>query len=183
MIETERLILRPWREADKAPFATMNADPTVMEFMPSRLTREQSDDMVARFGAMLETRGLTFYALEERASGDFIGAAGLFPVTQLPFAPAIEIGWRLRPPSWGQGYASEAARAALAQGFGALGLDEIVAYTAALNVRSQRVMERIGMVRDMGGDFDHPALPEGNALRPHVLYRLTRDRWTARTAS
>ncbi len=179
MIETDRLILRPWADADRAPFAAMNEDPAVMEFMPSRMTREQSDGMVGRFTEMLAEKGMTFYALEERASGEFIGAAGLFPVGQLPFAPAVEIGWRLREQSWGQGYASEAARAALRQGFDALGLDEIVAYTAALNVRSQRVMERIGMVRDVGGDFDHPALPEDSPLRPHVLYRLTKARWMA----
>ena len=179
MIETGRLILRQWREADKAPFAALNADPAVMEFMPSRLTPKQSDAMIERFGAMLEMKGMTFYALEERASGQFLGAAGLFPVTQLPFAPAVEIGWRLRRQSWGQGYASEAARAALAEGFGPLGLDEIVAYTAAPNVRSQRVMERIGVRRDADGDFDHPALPEDSPLRTHVLYRLGRSRWAA----
>mgnify|MGYP000088032746 CR=1 FL=1 len=175
MLETERLILRDWRNADRAPFAAMNADPAVMEFMPSRLTREQSDALVDRFSEMLEAKGMTFYALVERASGAFIGAAGLFPVGQLPFAPAVEIGWRLRAESWGKGYASEAARACLAQGFGPLGLDQIVAYTAAPNLRSQRVMERIGMSRDAAGDFDHPALPEGSALRPHVLYRMQRD--------
>jgi ribosomal-protein-alanine N-acetyltransferase len=174
MIETERLILRPWRDADRAPFAAMNADPRVMEFMPTRLTREQSDRQVDRFIEMLASTGMTFYAVEERASGAFIGAEGLFPVGQLPFAPAVEIGWRLRPEAWGKGYASEAARAVLAHGFGPLGLDEIVAYTAALNIRSQRVMERIGMVRDAAADFDHPALPEDSALRPHVLYRIRR---------
>jgi RimJ/RimL family protein N-acetyltransferase len=177
MLATERLILRQWREADRAPFATMNADPAVMEFMPSRLTREQSDAMVDRFSAMLEAEDLSFYAVEERVSGDFVGAVGLFPVGQLPFAPAVEIGWRLRAESWGTGYASEAARAALAHGFGPLKLDEIVAYTAAINLRSQRVMERIGMTRDVTGDFAHPSLPEGSALRPHVLYRLRRGDW------
>ncbi|MBN9021221.1 MAG: GNAT family N-acetyltransferase [Rhizobiales bacterium] len=177
MIETERLILRQWRDSDRAPFAALNADPAVMEFMPGRLTREQSDGMIEHFRTMLETKGMTFYALEERETGALIGAAGLFPVTKLPFAPAVEIGWRLRAQSWGRGYASEAARAALAEGFGRLGLDEIVAYTAALNVRSQRVMERIGMTRDAAGDFDHPALPEGSPLRRHVLYRLPRQRW------
>jgi RimJ/RimL family protein N-acetyltransferase len=177
MLATERLILRQWRDADRAPFAAMNADPAVMEFMPSRLTREQSDAMVDRFAEMLEAKGMTFYAVEESGSGAFIGAAGLFPVGQLPFAPAVEIGWRLRAESWGKGYASEAARACLARGFGPMGLEEIVAYTAAPNLRSQRVMERIGMSRDTAGDFDHPALPEGSALRPHVLYRLGRDDW------
>jgi ribosomal-protein-alanine N-acetyltransferase len=177
MLATERLFLRQWREADRAPFAAMNADPAVMEFMPSRLTREQSDALVDRFSAMLEAEGMTFYAVQERVSGDFVGAVGLFPVGQLPFAPAVEIGWRLGVESWGKGYASEAARAALAHGFDSLGLDEIVAYTAARNLRSQRVMERIGMTRDVAGDFDHPALPEGSVLRPHVLYRLRRDDW------
>jgi len=181
MIATERLTLRPWREADRAPFAAMNADPAVMEFMPARLTRAESDAIVDRFSAMLEARGMTFFALEENASGAFVGAVGLFPVGQLPFAPAVEIGWRLRPESWGRGYASEAARAALAQGFGPLGLDEIVAYTAAPNLRSQRVMERIGMVRDPDGDFEHPALPEGSPLRPHVLYRIGRAAWAGST--
>ncbi len=133
--------------------------------------------MVDRFSAMLEAEGMSFYAVEERASGEFVGAVGLFPVGQLPFAPAMEIGWRLRPESWGTGYASEAARASLAHGFGSLGLDEIVAYTTARNVRSQRVTERIGMIRDAAGDFDHPAFPEGSPLRPHVLYRLQRGDW------
>jgi ribosomal-protein-alanine N-acetyltransferase len=177
VIETERLILRQWRDADKAPFAALNADPAVMQFMPSALTREQSDALVDRFSAMLEAEGMTFYAVEERSSGDFVGAVGLFPVGHLPFAPAVEIGWRLGVDSWGKGYASEAARAALAQAFDSLGLDEIVAYTAAPNLRSQRVMERIGMTRDVAGDFEHPALPEGSALRPHRLYRLRRDEW------
>lgn len=183
MIETDRLILRQWQEADKAPFAAMNGDPEVMEFMPSRLTPGQSDGMVGHFSTMLETNGMTFYALEERDTGDFIGAAGLFPVTKLPFAPAVEIGWRLRRRSWGLGYASEAARAALADGFRRLGLDEIVAYTAAINLRSRRVMERIGMVRDADEDFDHPALADDSPLRRHVLYRLPRRRWAGTTGT
>lgn len=174
MLATERLILRPWQEADKLPFAALNADPAVMEFMPSRLTREQSDALIGRFADAFDADGVTFYALEERATGDLVGAAGLFHVRQLPFAPAVEIGWRLRRQSWGKGYATEAARAALAHGFGPLGFDEIVAFTAAPNLRSQRVMDRIGMVRDPDGDFDHPALPEGHALRRHVLFRLRR---------
>jgi len=175
MIEAERLILRQWRDADKAPFAALNADPRVMEFMPSALTRAQSDGLADRFAAAYDVDGVSFYALEERATGAFVGAAGLFHVAKLPFAPTVEIGWRLGHASWGRGFASEAARACLAHGFGALGFPEIVAFTAVLNLRSRRVMDRIGMVRDVAGDFDHPALPEGNLLRPHVLYRLARS--------
>ena len=175
MIETERLIIRKWRDADKAPFAALNADPRVMEFMPSALTRAQSDGLADRFAAAFDVDGVSFYALEERATGTFVGAAGLFHVANLPCAPSVEIGWRLRQESWGLGYASEAARACLAHGFGALGFPEIVAFTAIPNLRSRRVMERIGMVRDAAGDFDHPALPEGHPLRRHVLYRMARS--------
>lgn len=175
--ETDRLLLRQWREADKAAFAAMNADPVVMEFFPSTLSREKSDRLADQLAAYFISDGMTFWAVDEKASGELIGFVGLVPVTDLPFAPAVEIGWRLRRESWGKGYASEAARAALAVGFGQLGLDEIVSFAVVGNMRSRSVMERIGMVHDRGGDFDHPALPEGHGFRRHVLYRIGREAW------
>lgn len=174
-LATERLRLRRWRAADRAPFAAINADPVAMEFFPATLTREQSDAMVEGIEATFEKRGLGLWAVEEAASSSFIGYVGLWPaVFEAPFTPAIEVGWRLSRSCWGRGYAPEAARAAIEDGFARLGLEEIVSFTAVVNERSRRVMEKLGMQRRPEEDFDHPALPEGHPLRPHVLYRLPR---------
>ncbi|MFE4449234.1 GNAT family N-acetyltransferase [Streptomyces sp. NPDC056796] len=168
---TDRLVLRRWRASDRAPWAAMNADPEVREHLGDVLTREQSDASVARFEAEFEQRGHGWWAVEVRATGEFIGFAGLDAVDDgVPFT-GVEIGWRLARPAWGHGYATEAALAVLAHGFGALGLPEIVAVTTATNLRSQAVMSRIGMTRDPSGDFDDPTAPEG-PLRPNVLYRI-----------
>jgi RimJ/RimL family protein N-acetyltransferase len=175
--ETERLVLRTWLESDKAAFAALNADPAVMEFFPATLTKEKSDRLADQLAAYLVSDGMTFYAVDEKASGEVIGFVGLVPATGLPFSPAVEIGWRLRRESWGKGYASEAARAALDIGFTSLGLDEIVSFAVVGNARSRAVMERIGMVHDEHADFDHPALPEGHRFRRHVLYRIGRAGW------
>jgi len=170
---TERLLLRRWREDDREPFAALNADPAVMEHFPARLARAESDAFVNRIGAQLDERGWGLWALEVRETGAFIGFTGLaVPRFEAHFTPAVEVGWRLARSAWGFGYASEAARAAVAVGFGELGLDEIVSFTASANTRSRAVMERIGMTRNEADDFDHPALPEGHPLRRHVLYRL-----------
>jgi RimJ/RimL family protein N-acetyltransferase len=170
---TERLVLRRWRPADREPFAAMNADPEVMEHFPAALTREQSDAFVDHIEAVFDRDGWGLWALEERESGAFLGFTGLNrPGFDAHFTPAVEIGWRLARPAWGRGYASEAARAAAVFAFEEAGLDELVSFTASTNVRSQRVMERIGMDRDPADDFDHPALPDGHRLRRHVLYRL-----------
>jgi ribosomal-protein-alanine N-acetyltransferase len=173
--ETERLIMRAWRDDDLAPFAALNADPVVMEHFPSTLTRQESDALVTRITAQLETLGYGLWALEVRETGRFIGFTGLalqtFPAA---FTPAVEVGWRLEQAAWGSGYATEAALAALDYGFDVAGLDEIVSMTTKTNLRSQRVMRRIGMTHDPADDFDHPNVPEGHRVRPHVLYRITR---------
>jgi RimJ/RimL family protein N-acetyltransferase len=174
-IETERLRLRAWGPADRAPFAALNADPVVMEMLPSVLTRAESDAFADRVEAGLVERGWGLWAVEVRDGPPFVGYVGLDPATfEAPFTPCVEIGWRLAHEAWGQGYAAEAARAALDVAFGTIGLDEVVSFTAVQNVRSRRVMEKIGMTHDPDEDFDHPRLPEGHRLRRHVLYRVPR---------
>ncbi|MFG3322508.1 GNAT family N-acetyltransferase [Streptomyces sp. NPDC048171] len=173
-LRTDRLVLRRWRDSDLAPWAAMNADPEVREHLGDPLTREQSDASVAGFRDDFDRRGYGWWAVEVRATGEFIGFAGLDEVEDgLPFT-GVEIGWRLARSAWGRGYAGEAARAVLAHGFEVLDLPEILAVTTATNVRSQAVMRRIGMTRDASGDFDDPDAPEG-PLRPNVLFRITRD--------
>lgn len=172
-LRTERLTLRRWRDRDLEPWAAMNADPQVREHLGDLLTREQSDASVARFEADFDRRGFGWWAVEVRSTGAFIGFTGLDEVDDgMPFT-GVEIGWRLARAAWGQGYATEAARAVLAHGFGTLGLPEILAVTTAANFRSQAVMRRIGMTRDPADDFDDPTAPEG-PLRPSVLFRITR---------
>jgi RimJ/RimL family protein N-acetyltransferase len=169
-------VLRPFGAADLAPFAALNAHPSVVEWVGFSLSRAESDALVERISAELEREGWGSWAVETIEAGDFIGMVGLNRVkATYPFAPAVEIGWRLHPSYWGFGYASEAAAAALHHGSEAGGLEEIVAFTSAANVRSRSVMQRIGMVRDLAADFEHPSLPEGSRLRPHVLYRARPD--------
>ncbi len=175
-LRTDRLLLRSWRDADRDPFAALNADPVVGEFLPGPLDRAASDAMVDRLVAHEEAHGYTGWAVEEAASGTFLGYVGLVvPRFDPPFAhaadPCVEIGWRLARAAWGHGYASEAARACLDHAFDDLDLPEVVSFTVTENARSRAVMERIGMTRDPAGDFDHPALPPGDRLRRHVLYR------------
>lgn len=171
--ETARLRLRQWSEADRAPFATMNGDPRVMEHFPALLSREESDALAVRSSAAIALRGWGLWALERKADRSFLGFVGLTLVRDaLAFAPAIEIGWRLAPAGWGQGYATEAARAALEVAFDTLDLPEVVSYTAGTNERSLAVMRRLAMREDT--PFDHPALPEGHRLRRHRLFRLRR---------
>jgi RimJ/RimL family protein N-acetyltransferase len=176
-LRTERLLLRRWRKTDRAPFAAMNASPEVMAHFPAVLSREESDASFERIERDFDAHGWGLWALESRASGAFLGFTGLkaWPVSSaLPFAPAVEVGWRLAREAWGSGYATEAARAALAYGFDTLGLDEIVSMTAVTNERSRRVMERIGMTHDPADDFNHPRVARGHRLERHVLYRLGR---------
>lgn len=175
---TERLLLRRWRDADREPFAALNADPEVMEHFPAPLSREASDAVVDRSVAAMSEQPWGLWALEVRISGQFIGFTGLaVPRFDAAFTPCVEIGWRLTRAAWGQGYAAEAARAALATAYGPAGLTEVVSFTAQGNVRSRRVMERLGMSHDPADDFDHPLLPTGHRLRRHVLYRLDRPTW------
>jgi RimJ/RimL family protein N-acetyltransferase len=179
-LRTERLLLRQWTDADREPFAALNADPAVMAHFPAPMTREQSDELVDRCAAALAKRGYAFWAVEVLETGRFIGFTGLSDVGfQSAFTPAVEIGWRLSKDAWGNGFASEAARACLAHAFGAAGLEEVVSFTATTNKRSQRVMERIGMTHDEADDFDHPRLEAGHRLERHVLYRITREQWSA----
>lgn len=174
-LATDRLLMRQWREDDKSPFAELNADPVAMQHFPSPLSRAESDAFVDRMHARLADNGWGLWALKLRATGEFIGFTGLAPCPEdLPFAPATEVGWRLRRQHWGNGYATEAARAACEFAFQTLQLDELVSMTSVTNVASQRVMQRLGMTRDPADDFDHPRIPEGHPTRPHVLYRLRR---------
>ncbi len=180
-LHTERLLLRGWRMEDRAPFARLNADPRVMEFLAAPLTPEQSDALVARIEAGFSEHGFGLWAVEVRDGAPFIGFVGLsVPRFEAHFTPCVEVGWRLDAAAWGHGYASEAARAALAFGFEERELPEIVSFTTETNRRSRQVMERLGMRRRAQDDFAHPALPAGHPLLPHVLYRLTRVEWIAR---
>lgn len=173
-IETERLVLRDWRDADLAPFAAMNADDKVMEHYPATLSRAQSDAFADRCKHFLAENGFGLYAVETKSARDFIGYVGFSRATfPAPFTPAMEIAWRLAFESWGNGYATEAARACLRVGFSDLEFDELVSFTTRDNKRSVAVMERIGMSRDPDDDFEHPMLPVGHHQRPHVLYRIT----------
>jgi len=175
--ETPRLRLRQWRESDREPFAALNADPEVMEFFPSLQSREASDASIDAWQARFASQGWSNWAIELRATGEFLGFTGLsVPRRVLPFSPCVEVGWRLAREHWGRGYATEAARAALEVGFTRLGLGEIVSFTTIGNLRSRAVMERIGM-RNAHQDFDHPGVPEGHPLRRHCLYRMSRGEW------
>lgn len=173
-LETERLLLRPWRPEDRAPFAAMNADPEVMEHFPAPLTRAGSDAFVDRIEAGFAEHGFGLWALEVRDTGEFIGFTGLsVPSFPAHFTPAVEVGWRLARPAWGRGYASEAARRALTEGFTTYGLAEVVSFTTVGNVRSQAVMRRIGMTHDPADDFGHPRIPPDDPTHRHVLWRIT----------
>ncbi|MFI9424790.1 GNAT family N-acetyltransferase [Streptomyces achromogenes] len=172
-LHTDRLLLRRWRDSDLEPWAAMNADPEVREHLGDLLSRDRSDASVAQYQADFDRRGYGWWAVEVRGTGEFIGFAGLDPVDDgMPFT-GVEIGWRLARSAWGQGYATEAARAVLAYGFDTLGLPEILAVTTSTNHRSQAVMRRIGMIRDPADDFDDPSAPDG-PLRPNVLFRISR---------
>ncbi|QIJ64884.1 GNAT family N-acetyltransferase [Streptomyces sp. JB150] len=170
-LRTARLLLRSWRDDDLAPWAALNTDPEVRRYLPGVPSRERTDAGVARFQADLDARGWGFWAVEVRGTGEFIGFTGLDPVEEGQPFTGVEAGWRLARSAWGHGYATEAARAALAFGFAELGLPEILAVTTHDNLRSRAVMRRLGMTYDPADDFDDPAVPEG-PLRRCVLYRL-----------
>jgi RimJ/RimL family protein N-acetyltransferase len=183
-LRTERLLLRRWRDSDLEPFAAMNADPVAMEHFPNTLTRAESDAFAEDIERRLERDGYGLWAVEIPGGAPFVGFVGIVPADEpLPFAPATEVGWRLARDHWGRGIATEAARAALAFGFEQLALAEIVAIAATSNVRSRRVMERLGMRRDHAGDFEHPRIPAGHPLATHVLYRLDDQRWRISSSS
>ncbi len=172
-LETERLVLRRWREPDLEPFAAMNADAEVMEFFPARLSRAESDALAARADDGFELNDYGLWALELRATGEFLGFTGLAPLPGgVGLDGGVEVGWRLARSFWGSGYATEAAQAALDFAFGALRLAEVSSITSVLNLRSQAVMSRLGM-REVE-HFEHPRVPEGSPLRPHVRWAVAR---------
>ncbi len=175
-LQTERLILREWRDEDRDDYAALTGDPQVRRFYPTVLTRAEADEQMNRHLAMQSENPFHFRAVTT-LDGTFVGTVGMAyiadPVrTTIPTHPEIEIGWLVHTRFWGQGLAPEAALACLAQAW-QLGLSEIVAFTAAINTPSQRVMEKIGMTRDPAADYEHPFMPEGHPLRPHVLYRIS----------
>jgi len=171
-LRTPRLVLRQWRQSDFDSFAALNADSEVRRFFPAPLTREESDALAKRAERDIAERGWGLWAVEVMESAPFIGFVGLAePSFDAHFTPAVEVGWRLSRDQWGNGYATEAARAAITFAFDDLGLDEIVSFTSEVNERSRRVMERLGMTHDPQDDFDHPSVASG-PLRRHVLYRI-----------
>jgi ribosomal-protein-alanine N-acetyltransferase len=176
-LRTARLLLRRWRDSDRAPFAALNADPEVMRHFPKMLTADESDAFVDRVEAAFGLHGYGLWAVER--DGGFIGFVGLnWTPFNAHFTPALEIGWRLARSAWGQGYATEAALAARDFAFAEAGVAELVSFTTAANTRSQAVMERIGLVRAPDGDFDHPHLPAGHPMLRLVLYRMPANRWS-----
>lgn len=179
-LTTARLKLRHWQPSDLAPFAALNDDPAVMQFLPARLSRDASDAIAGACQAQLAEHGYGLWAVEVRGGQPFIGYVGLnAPSFEAPFTPCMEVLWRLAHGSWGHGYATEAARACLGYAFTVLGVPEVISFTVPGNVRSRGVMLRLGMTQDREGDFEHPRLPQGHALRRHVLYRLRREQWGA----
>jgi RimJ/RimL family protein N-acetyltransferase len=170
-VDTQRLRLRQWKSSDYAPFAALNSDAKVMEFFPSVLTSAESDAMADRCQSLIEERGWGFWAVEAKATQEFIGFVGLHtPSAELPFSPCVEVGWRLAFQHWGKGFASEAAREAIRIGFQLLGLREIVSFATVGNLRSRAVIERLGM--QASGTFEHPQVPAMSGLSQHCLYRL-----------
>lgn len=171
--ETERLILREWRESDLEPFARMGQDVKVMEFFPKLLTHAESAALIARIQAKFSQEGFCFFAVELKSTAEFIGFIGLsIPSFQAHFTPCVEIGWRLAAKYWGYGYASEGAQKCLEIGFKQLKLREIVSFAVKDNLNSIKVMQKIGMQQDLNGSFMHPSLAEDSPLAEHVLYRI-----------
>jgi len=183
-LRTERLLMRQWRDDDRPRFAAMNADPEVMGFFPALLSRTESDAFMGRIEARFAENGWGLWAVEVPEVAPFIGFVGLNPMPlDVPCSPAVEVGWRLAKEHWGHGYATEGGTAALGVAFVDFGLEEVVSMTSRLNTRSSRVMERLGMQRSGADDFDHPSLPAGHRLQPHMLYRIDRSTWSERTKS
>ena len=173
MIETARLILRPWRQADVAPFHAMGQEAEVMRYLGPPPKRAEAQAAHDRMLACQAEHGMCFWAVERRADAAFIGFCGLKP-GKPPIEPDVEIGWRLARAAWGHGYAREAAAASLAWGWAHLDVRSIAAITVPANVRSWGLMERLGMTRCPDEDFAHPDLPIGDPLSRHILYRLAR---------
>ncbi|CAM2933424.1 acetyltransferase [Legionella steigerwaltii] len=176
-IETKRLLLRAWSDHDIAPFFSINQDPKVMEFIPTLWTMDMVTYFIEQMNAQLAAKNYTLWAVEEKSTQQFMGFIGLNnPVWEAHFTPCVEIGWRLASSFWGMGYATEGAQAVLDYAFHVLKLKEIVAFTVPDNLRSQRVMEKLGMIRDENGDFLHPKVDPVNSLAKHYLFRITNYR-------
>ncbi|GAK88044.1 putative acetyltransferase [Vibrio ponticus] len=174
MLETKRLILRQWEQADFKHFARMCADPEVMQYFPATLSEAESEQLANRLQALIDLHGWGFWAVEIKATGEFIGFVGLNTIdgeSGIPRAPFLEIGWRIAKQYWHKGYATEAADQAMRYAFFVLGVDDVYAFTAKDNLPSQKVMQRLGMI-DTRLDFDHPKLPQGHPLERHCLYRI-----------
>lgn len=170
-----RLRLRQWCAADAESFAALNADPQVMAFFPTTLSRTESDALMRRLQLSISEQGWGLWAAELRATGELAGFIGLnLTSAAFPFSPCVEVAWRLATRYWGRGYATEGAAAAVRVGFSQLGLQSIVSFTAVGNVRSKAVMSRLGM-QESRETFEHPGVPDGNLLRTHCLYRLSRQ--------
>lgn len=176
LIETKRLLLREWQKSDLDPMAIINQDPKVMEFFPSIRTYTETEKFINANISAYEKYGYCLYPVELKASGELIGFVGLnYTDWQAHFTPAVEIGWRLGAQFWGQGYATEAAMAVRDFAFNTLNLDELVSFTVPANVRSRKLMERLGFIHDPKDDFDHPMIDVGHPMKRHVLYRLRKD--------
>jgi RimJ/RimL family protein N-acetyltransferase len=169
VIQTNRLLMRRWRDADREPFAALNADEETMRYFPATMDRQASDAFIDRIEKRFDEQGYGLWAMELAATGEFIGFTGLNPKpANIPGAAGVEIGWRLARHAWHHGYATEAAQAALDVAFSRLGLPEICSFTSVVNEPSQAVMRRIGLTESFR--FDHPGIPPGDPLRPHVMY-------------
>lgn len=178
ILNTERLLLRPWKPSDRIPFAEQSGDPTVMAYFPGPMTPAESEALADSIEAHFAEHGYGWWAVEEKEGDPFIGYVGIQRCEfEAPFTPAVAIGWRLGAEHWHGGYACEAAIAVLAFAFETLKLDEVVAFTVPANLASLGLMERLGMTYDARDDFLHPHLPPDHRLRHHLLYRLRRDQW------
>ena len=175
-IETERLLLRAWRAEDIEPYYQINQDAKVIEYLRGALSLNEAEQFINKTNGHLEQRGYTLWAVELKSTAELLGFIGLnYADWEAAFTPAVEIGWRLGSQYWGKGYATEGARACLDFAFNQVGLDEVVSFTVPMNKKSIAVMERIGMRRDMAGDFCHPKLALDHPLSKHILYRISRD--------
>jgi len=186
LFETNRLILRNWLDRDRTLFRRINADETVMEFFPFRREAAQADKFMKLIAAGIEANGFGFAAIESKATAETVGFAGIHLTDGIPNLPdgSIEIGWRLAPEFWGKGFASEAARGWLVHGFGPLGLNRIVSFAVSSNTRSTAVMERIGLIRRVELDFDHPKVPDTHPhLKRHSFYDLSADEYALQKAN
>ncbi len=181
ILSTERLILRTWEPSDVPLMTAISSDPLVMEHFPAIQDNAATQVLVDHINQHYETFGYAAYAVEIKDTHEFIGFVGLnhpsfeIPNFQPKGLPIVEIAWRLSSKHWGEGYATEAAKAVLYYAFTELNLPEIISFTVPANTKSRRVMEKIGLNHSEADDFDHPKLEENSPLKRHVLYRLTRN--------